>query len=188
LGNHKLRSLIRYLLQHAPGGRLNRTQLVKLVFLTDYEHYETFGCTVTGLGYEFAEQGPFTWDIVDETKIMEDVEHRYHDPSFLRRHGEYEYRLTAESDEADTLTVEERATACLIMRQHGRETAGALVHMLHEDAFVRECGEGNPIDFSLLDGNPLADGRVEEAVLDDSELYESMRRGERELREGACRE
>ena len=40
------------------GGRVPATKLVKLVYLTDYIHFQHFGETITGLTYQWDHYGP----------------------------------------------------------------------------------------------------------------------------------
>lgn len=69
----KLNSIIYYLVKSLPN-RLNRTKLVKLVFLIDKLAKEKNGKTITGLEYIFLLYGPFADEIVDSVELMDDHE------------------------------------------------------------------------------------------------------------------
>lgn len=47
--NERLAALIRYIVHKYPG--ISAARLCVLCFLCDYEHYETFGKTITGVEY-----------------------------------------------------------------------------------------------------------------------------------------
>ncbi len=176
-----LDALIRSLLSKVPGRKLNKTQLIKLVFLCDYEHYETFGKTISDLTYYCAELGPVAWDIPDRAAAMHDVEHEYHAPGLLHPYPEHTYTL-AVCASGTALSVQEEATVARAVRNWGGRSAKQLVAIVHSEPFARLLTEGAPIDFSRLDDDPLADAHVQDAVMSDPELQESVARAERQLR------
>jgi hypothetical protein len=182
----KLEAIIAYLVKNSHGGFLARTKLVKLVFLADYEYYRTYGETMTGVGYTYCEEGPFDWSIPNTAQEMADIQYKYYPPGLLHSYAEHRYTGIGTLHQSEKLSAEEEAIAHEVLREYGSYNAGRLVGLLHEDEFVKECGPGNPIDFHLLDRDPLDDQEVQDAIMSDASLYESMIRATRQTRERFC--
>lgn len=183
MSDSKRQDLMRCLIAASPRRSLNRTQLVKLVFLADYEHYETFGHTITDLSYSYEELGPFTWDIPNGAKETEGITYTERRLGFWPGHREYRYELEEQAADMETigLSPEEANTAVHVIREYGWLSARQLVQLLHEDPFVDQFNRGGEIDFSLLDPDPLEDEEVQADIHADEELYESMRRAEAQV-------
>jgi len=173
----KLEALIRHLLGNSPRHRLHRTQLVKLVFLADYEQYQTFGETITDLTYYYEELGPFTWDIPDQAAEMPDV---VVSEEPIAGFPGYKYQLAGSATQDAALDPRDRATADRVLRSWGRWSASRLVKHLHSDPFLKQFEGGHEINFSRLE-DPLQDPEVQDAITADDDLYESMRRAEKQL-------
>jgi len=174
----KLQSVIRYLLAKCPRRALNTTQLVKLLFLIDYEYYQTFGTTITNVPYVSYNYGPYAEGIVAESKRMKDVSVRYcFYPSFTGR----AYSLRENSPSVVNLDATETGVVDSILEHYGEATAKELARITHDDEFLQQFEHGSVIDFTLLDADPLDDERLQDAIMADEELYQSVRKAERQL-------
>ena len=69
----KVHASIYYLVQHL-GDKLNRTKLVKLLFLMDETAKRKFGKTITGITYTYLLYGPYSDDIPFSVKEMDGYE------------------------------------------------------------------------------------------------------------------
>ena len=61
--NNKLCSLIYYFIKKNPN--LNKTELVKLSYLTDYNFYKYYKKNMTGITYIYHDHGPFSRSVYD---------------------------------------------------------------------------------------------------------------------------
>ncbi|MCG2788870.1 MAG: SocA family protein [Actinomycetia bacterium] len=61
--NDKLCSLIFYLIKKIPN--LNKTEIVKLSYLADYNFFKFFNIKITGVNYKYHDHGPFSTAIYD---------------------------------------------------------------------------------------------------------------------------
>jgi hypothetical protein len=71
-----VRALIAYIVARASGKgiTLNRTRLVKLLYLVDIERVRTRRDPLTGLRWRFYHYGPYAYELIDTLRSMEGVE------------------------------------------------------------------------------------------------------------------
>jgi hypothetical protein len=180
----KVEAVIRRLLSLAKGRKLNRTQLIKLAFLVDYESCETFGVTVTDVVYKYDHHGPMSWDITDSAARMPSV--AYHQTA-IPVGLENTYTLRDEASAEAGLTTQEDAVCQRVMQVFGGMSAKQLVEYLHNDGFVDRFKGGRTIDFGLLADDPPAVQAIREAIYEDQEVYREVKKSEAQMRECAAR-
>jgi len=179
--NQKLDAVIQAILGRARSCTLNKTQLIKLVFLCDYEHYQTFGETITGLTYRCLEMGPVAWEIPDQAATLSGVTHSYRPPSpFV--YPQHTYVLERQPT-ASRLAKPETATIARVVKRWGGKTAGALVRVVHAEPFSEVLTEGSPVDFSILGDDPLDSQAAQDVVWAAVDTREAVGRATKEGRQ-----
>ena len=174
-----LEAVIACLLSHVPGNNLNRTQLVKLVFLVDYESYVMCGETVTGVTYRYDKQGPFAWDIPDAAEKMETVEYKQVPNFFI---GAPENIYTLGKPNADAGMKRDMDVICRrVAETFGGLSGKALVEYTHADPFVDRFRGGKIIEFNKLN-TEKEDASAIEAACGKPEFYNEIKEAENQLR------
>ena len=68
----KNQQMIRYLIERC-GDRLNRTRLVKALFLADYEGRRRFGAPLSSYEYKYHKHGPWTTQIYEDVRSLQAI-------------------------------------------------------------------------------------------------------------------
>jgi len=149
-----LRDVIRFFVDSASPRWVFRTQLVKLVFLADYETYRIRKQSLTGLDYVVDHQGPFAWDIPNTAGAMEDDEVNVTEGASAYGGREYRYSSYSTQREYENLSAQDRALLQRLWDQYGDYTPTEIVDLVHKMDFVRHFAIDEHIDFRLALADP----------------------------------
>src|ERR1035438_3284966 len=69
----KLQHVLLYFLERINNVHLGRTKLMKLLYFVDFDHYETYGRSVTGAAYRKLPHGPYPKDAVNLLAKMKEA-------------------------------------------------------------------------------------------------------------------
>lgn len=145
--NEKLRSTIIETLRKTENG-LSRIQLVKLCFLADYFAAEKLGRTITGVCYSIYYYGPYSPEIIDTAREMEEEGYLVRHTKISRTTGElyYIYCLN-ESHTQDTCNLEEKEKAIIsdIVKKYGSIPIKELLDTVYSLSAVKNARLGEEI-------------------------------------------
>lgn len=148
----KLRALLLLLLEEV-GGRPNvgETVLYKLLYFCDFDHYEHYGHSMSGMTYRRLQFGPVPQqnqyepvigDMI-QRKELQKFEHSYYDMVQIR------YLPLCDSDR-ESLDAEECATVKRVAGRLGHMNARQIEDYVHGDAPWEATAHQQPIDYELV--------------------------------------
>jgi hypothetical protein len=147
-----LRALIAYVVARARDRdiTLNRTRLVKLLYLIDVERVRSRREPLTGLNWVFFHYGPYAYELIDTLEAMEGSElvaSQWHD-SVL-------YRAASNAPDADDWNAGTRRTVDRVIERFAPLDLNELLDYVYfHTGPMAEAHRGQPLDLSLARGDP----------------------------------
>ena len=130
--NDKLTNTVLYLLRRAPHAGL--TKLLKLIYFTDYHHYQRHLAPVTGVTYVALERGPAMdryeekLAAIESTKAIEHIDVAVFGCEKLKR--EYTAKIRPNTDAFSEAELE---TLAYVVQRYGGMSGRKLSRMTHEE-------------------------------------------------------
>ncbi|WP_338824229.1 hypothetical protein MHOCP_23350 [Moorella humiferrea] len=150
----KLKEVIIEILKRTEKG-LTRTQLVKLCFLIDRLAVERLGRPITGLCYSMYYYGPYSPDIIDAAREMEEEERlvKYTGISLTTGEPYYIYRLADNEKQMQSISGLEKNEIIVIdevVKEHGSLSLKKLLDFVYDLPEVKEARLGEKINWSEI--------------------------------------
>lgn len=163
-------------------GRINRTTLIKLVYLLDCLHAETHeGGTASGSAWYFYSYGPFAADLVG---VIGEMVSRgtIHDYSAEHRDQEYTQYWLGEFPLGPTLSDVGLAPAQAarfgsLVRKFRQDLSGLLDHAYFKTLPMQLATPGQNIDFSVLRGVGEVKPHHQVGIMDQAKLLRILQLG-----------
>jgi uncharacterized phage-associated protein len=147
----KLQHVILYFLERINNIHLGKTKLMKLLYFVDFDHYETYGRSVTGAVYRKFPHGPYP---KDADKLLE----RMSVCGQLKqvggnRHGYTQQRLITLSAKFDPskFSGEELQTLERVATRWADATAAQIEAATHDEAPWAATLDGSTIDYEMAE-------------------------------------
>jgi uncharacterized phage-associated protein len=147
----KLQHVLLYFLERINNVHLGRTKLMKLLYFVDFDHYETYGRSVTGAAYRKLPHGPYP-------KNAEKLLARMTKAGLLREvksdHGAYtQHRLITLNAKFDPskFSGEELQTLEGVAARWADATAAQIEAATHDEAPWAATLEGKAIDYEMAE-------------------------------------
>ena len=137
------------------GFRLGKTQLVKLVYLTEVEYYRETGQRLTELDWVFHYYGPYAFEI---DKILEEKEFQVETKETKSDRVFHQYKIAESRNEYESF-VEARLSLVIkkIVRSWGGKTLEELLDYVYFETEPMQTVErrGDRLDFSRVKDEPV---------------------------------
>lgn len=157
--NNKLCSLIYGLIEKIPN--LNKTEIVKLCYLADYNYYKYFGKKISEIIYIYYNHGPFSKSIHEcidglerenilkqEKKISLNLKRKYFSFLITNKYNANKYLNREELDILD-----------YVIREYGNLGYEKLTEISYETEPMRNVKKNDILDFNLI--NKAIEDRIE---------------------------
>lgn len=145
----KLQHVLLYFLERINNVHLGRTKLMKLLYFVDFDHYETYGRSVTGAAYRKLPHGPYP---KDAEKLLA----RMKQAGLLRevssdRQGYAQHRLITLNAKFDPskFSGEELQTLERVAARWADATAAQIEADTHDEAPWAATQDGKAIDYEM---------------------------------------
>ena len=147
-----IRSLIAYIVARArdKGVTLNRTKLVKLLYLADIESVRSRRDPITGLEWVFFHYGPYAFELIDTLQQMEGSEltaQKWHDSVLYRA-------APGAPDGEDWLPAIRRTVDGVIERYASLDLNELLDYVYFRTGPMLDAERGHRLDLQLARGDP----------------------------------
>jgi len=140
----KLHAAIYYLVQ-CIGDQLNRTKLVKLLFIADKMAKDKFQKTISGTSYVYLLYGPYSDDIIESIAEMDGYEIK---ESIVPHTGGYSYSIAGmpRIDPMELLDKKEIEIFKEVIKNHGGESLRNIVDYVYNLECMKDA---DPLDIVL---------------------------------------
>ncbi len=148
--NNKLCSLIYFFIKKIPN--LNKTELVKLSYLTDYNFYKYFNKDITGIIYKYHHHGPFSrsvYDCVDELR-EENILKQNKNISINKQRRYFSFEIATEYDIEKYLNKQELDIVDFIIAEYGKMGFEELTEISYKTEPMKNAKRGEELDFSYI--------------------------------------
>jgi hypothetical protein len=127
-------------------GKLGRTKLIKMAYLSDFYARQTLGRPITSFEYKLADHGPFDSDLYGAIAELEDLGIS---EQFYQEWDGYRYKVSNTQPDLAALLPEEREIVERVIQKFGRLPLQDLLGFVYETApmiFAKKIGEpGAPL-------------------------------------------
>lgn len=147
---NKLCSLVFYLVKKIPN--LNKTAIVKLSYLTDYNFYKYFNKSITGITYKYHDHGPFStsvYNCIDELK-EEHVLRQNENISINNQRKYYSFSIIKEYDFKKYLSKQELEILDFIVAEYGDLGYKSLTDISYKTEPMKNANKGDVLNFNLI--------------------------------------
>jgi len=170
--SENLKEIIHYICYYFPRD-VNRTVLVKLVYLTDVEFFRRYYRKFTEVEYEYDNYGAFSWEIVDTayTLVEEGKLKMTREKSFYGDEA-YKYSSLIEPDSSE-LNEHIKEVIRYIIDKFSSYTFDGLLRYVYSNPPLTLFKRGDVIDFNMMkDTNQLSNREKEIARIGWEEVYQ----------------
>lgn len=168
--NDKLCSLVYYFIKRNPN--LNRTELVKLSYLTDYNFYKYFNKDITGTIYKYHNHGPFSktvYDCIDKLKEDNTIKENKN-ISFSNQRKYFSYEIKEEFNMGKYLNKQELEILDFVVLEYGNLGYEKLTDISYKTEPMKNAKRGDVLDFGVINKSiedKIANVKKESGSLDD---------------------
>jgi uncharacterized phage-associated protein len=170
--NNKLCSLVFYLIKKIP--KLNKTEIVKLSYLTDYNFYKYFNTAITGITYKYHDHGPFStsvYDCIDELK-EEHILSQNENISINNQRKYYSFSIIGEYDFEKYLNKQELEILDFVVAEYGNLGYKNLTDVSYKTEPMKNANRGDVLDFSTI--NKSIEDKILEVKKETSPLNDYL--------------
>lgn len=136
--------LVFFVFRHS--GRIQRTKLIKLVYLADVLSYKRRGTTITGVDYIYYDYGPWSQVFYDALESTPEIAEKLGLTPF--GDVQYTYRGTVSKYQPKCLGTDERELLEEIDAEWGNRPLKAILEKVYSSPPFAESSFGEVIDFS----------------------------------------
>lgn len=149
---NKTQSAIVYLLNEL-SGRLLKTQLIKLLFLADIEHWKQTGKQLTDLKYVYDNFGPYDREYDNDLELLKNIQAIQ--TTKIEREDRYYFLIEKKSrtllkQASENIENIGRAILDEIISQYGKTTLKSLLEIVYAHPLISETTRGSVIDFNQI--------------------------------------
>ena len=162
--NNKLCSLIYHFIDKIPN--LNKTEIVKLSYLADYNFYKYFSKDITGITYKYHNHGPFSKSVHDciEGLEEENILKQSKNVSLNKQREYFSFELSDKYDIEKYLNKQELEIVDFIVSEYGKLGFKKLTEVSYNTEPMKNAKRGDNLNFKLINKsveNKIADTRKE---------------------------
>ncbi len=149
--NHKLSSMIYFFLKKIP--YLNKTEIVKLCYLTDYSFHKYFDRDISGIEYRYYHHGPFSpsiyscMDELEQDNILIQEEKK----SLNRDRKYYTFKIAKGVDLKKYLSKQELFILNYVLNKYGKLGYEKLTNISYKTEPMQNAKKGEKLNFAYID-------------------------------------
>lgn len=137
------------------GGSLNKTKLMKLLYLIDVEAYRSFRRTITGAQWFFFLYGPYATEVDNALNTL--AGYRVQETQFLSNLGRrgFSYQTDEEPHLHEVLPIDERLTVQSVLQRWADEELNKILDFVYFNTPpMAQAQFRKPLDFSAIADEP----------------------------------
>jgi uncharacterized phage-associated protein len=168
--NNKLRSIVYYLISKIPN--LNKTEIVKLSYLADYNYYKYFNKDITGITYKYHHHGPFSKTVYDCIDSLEEKniikQNKY--TSIIKEREYFSFEIINKFDIGEYLDNQELNILRFVLSEYGNLGYEKLTEISYNTEPMKNAKRGEILDFNYINKsikNKIAKVKKEIGSLDN---------------------